>query len=191
MKLPFDLIIFDLECCQPSQAIFEIGAVKLKRDFTISNDGFSKFCNPGEPITKDMIELCNLDANTLTQIYNAPPLWVIVKDMYDWATKETKNVCLASWGNFDISELHRQDPTCPFRRKALDIKSIAQWEMCRYGIKATNSLAASCNAFDVKIIKPQHRALNDALTTAHLLRKLYQKHYAMRLNLDFLTNSLA
>ncbi len=191
MKLPYDLIIFDVESNQPSGKIIEIGAVRLSRTFVLETPGFQSFVNPQEPITKDIIELCQLDQDTLNKIENSPNITAVVKDMYTWGTQTGKNVCLASWGNYDVSELHRQAPTCQFRRKAIDIKSILAWESARYGLKTTNSLSASCDVFGVSILKPQHRAYPDALTTAKLLQEVWAMHKRFKHSLDFTAKALA
>ena len=190
MRLPYDIIVFDLECNQPSQKIIEIGAVRLSRDFQIETT-FSAAVNPGEPVAPEIVTLCNLDAADLERIQNAHTLDIVNQCFYTWATEKTKNVILASWGNFDISELHAQDPSCQFRRKSLDIKSIAAWEMARWGIRATNSLSASCGAFSISVVEPKHRALNDALTTAQLLQEMWAKNLRFKQALDFAAKALS
>lgn len=178
MRLPYDLIVFDLECNQPSGKIIEIGAVRLTRNFEI-RDEFQTLVNPNEPITNDIIELCKLNEDDLASIASADSLEDAGTRFHAWATKETKNVVLASWGNFDVTELHSQWKGCPFRRKAVDIKSIALWELARYGLKSTNSLSSSLTAFGIVSYGVAHRAVYDALNTARLLQAAAhkQKHF--------------
>lgn len=190
MKFPYDIVVFDLECNQPSNKIIEIGAVLVSRDFKYL-DEFRAFVNPDEPISNDILQLCQLSTDNVTYIGSTERLKVVNDAFYAWATKRTKNVILASWGNFDVTELHIQDPTCRFRRKALDIKSIAQWELARWGIKSTNSLSASCGAFSIDIVHPQHRALPDAQTTANLFIEMGAKNARLKRALDFAAGALA
>ena len=191
MRLPYDLIIMDLECNQPSQKIIEIGAVRLTRNFEIDTDTFQRFVNPNEPIASEIATLCGFSDIEINLIGTAEALAHANRCFYEWATAKTKNVILASWGNFDTSELHAQDPKCQFRRKSLDIKSIAAWEMARWGLKATNSLSASCGAFSVAVQNPPHRALPDARTTALLLQEMWAKNVRFKEALSFAAKALA
>lgn len=191
MRLGSDLIVMDLEANQPSGKIFEIGAVRLSRDFVLETEGFQHYVNPGEPISDEIRTLCNLNSTHEAIIRTAPSLPEVVDSFYNWATKSGKNIVLASWGNYDVSELHLQAPGNPFRRKSVDIKSILLWEAARLGIKTTNSLSGSMNAFGVPFIGQPHGAYADAYNTARLLVQVAYQNKAFKRGLDALSLQLS
>lgn len=192
MRLGSDLIVFDLEANQPSGKIFEIGAVRVNRDLdTVEPDGFQQYVNPGEPISDEIRKLCNLNSTHESIIRTSPSLPEVVDAFYKWATQTGKNIVLASWGNYDVAELHAQAPGNPFRRKSVDIKSILLWEAARLGIKTTNSLSGSMNAFGVDFIGTPHGAHADALNTARLLVQVAYQNKAFKRGLEALSLQLS
>lgn len=176
VKFPHDIVVFDLECNQPSGKIIEIGAVYLTRDLTGIASEFQAYVHPNEDISEYIINLCGLKSDHLAKIQSASALPEVCQEFYTWATQKTKNIVLASWGNFDVAELHVQYPECPFRKKSIDIKSIAAWECARMGIKTEHSLSAVCKETHVKIEQPIHRGLPDARTTANVLLNFANLH---------------
>lgn len=178
MRLPYDLIIFDLELNQPSGKIIEIGAVKLLRDGGIHPSRFSVLVNPGEPIAKEITELTTIDEQMMELSIQFP---VALKQFEDWAKTETKNILLSSWGGGDITCLrdtakeHRVP--YPFRGKTFDAKTIAVWSTIMFGRKPPSGgegLSSMLHIWDMKFEGTKHRALDDALNTALLVQRIWK-----------------
>src|SRR5579859_3289500 len=122
LKLPYDLIVFDLEMNNGS--VIEIGAVKLSRHNKLGGDPYQSLVYHLVPIEDDVKKLTGI---TDDMVRNAPPFINVIRDFHTWATKETSNVVLACFGD-DASDLEKDcieyEIAYPFRHKQLNISSI-------------------------------------------------------------------
>jgi DNA polymerase III epsilon subunit-like protein len=135
MKLPFELVVFDLETNgleEPDVRIVEIGAVRLKRDLDIA-DTYSRLVD-GRPMTPEATSV-----NTITDdmLEGQPAFERVWKEFADYCGNRNKYV-LAAWGAyFDVSVLrseHRRiGVPYPHPGRALDIKAIAWFDSFRRG----------------------------------------------------------
>lgn len=185
-KLPYDLIIADLEASQPANLVIEIGAIKLMRDGSIGDQfsslvhvpGFLGMCNGVE---KSVTELTGIDEAMLSY---APSFEDVMDKFYKWAISQSKNVVLASWGNYDttclINNCKYYGIDFPFRRKSMDMKSVLTFTSTMFGKKFKNDgLDAMLDCYDIEwdnSIGTKHRALPDAYHTAKLVQKCIQEY---------------
>jgi DNA polymerase III epsilon subunit-like protein len=178
MKLPFDLIVLDLEANAldiPEVRITEIGAVRLNRSLEII-DEFTHLVNSG-PQTVKAVEITKI---TDEMLEGQPPFEIVCRRFEQWVAKlhDCKDVLLAAWGAYyDIpvlrSEYRRIGRQFPFRGQALDIKAIAWWKMWGNGKSVdTLTVAKACEYFSVKFEGQEHRALVDARAEAMILQKV-------------------
>lgn len=178
MRLPYDLIILDLEANMPSGKLIEIGAVRLMRDGGISKDTFSEFIQIDEPLTDYIINLTGITEKDLKKAKNFTEVGL---RFYNWATKHSKNILLCSWGNWDIPALRKnyEDNLIkyPFRGKSMDIKSIVVFLSCMFGKKLkSDGLTQALKQWGLKFEGERHRAKDDALMTAKLLQTIWKDY---------------
>lgn len=196
MRLPYDLIILDLEFNQPSKKLIELGAVKLFRDGGITKeDTFSELIQIDEPVSDYIVRLTGIDDKMLKK--EGKPFTEVALRFHNWAISKSKNIVLASWGGGDIPALRKayEDNLMkyPFRGKTFDAKSIAVWMSCMCG-KRTNKggdgLGTLLKAWQIKFEGNRHRAKDDALMTAILLQTIWKEfehwnektiHYAKKM----------
>lgn len=192
MRLKYDLVVFDLEANQPSGRIIEIGAIKLSREGKINTeDTFQAFVNPNEELDPYVRNLCGITPGNLRE---GQQLNEAIAEFYTWAVKESKNIVLCSWGNYDVAELRIQCKEAridyPFRGKSIDAKSIATWvsAMVKKNI-ASDGLTTMLNGWNCpfdNMLGNKHRALGDAYNTAKLLQTMwnYYETQASKLKLN-------
>lgn len=192
MRLPYDIVILDLEANQPSDKIIEIGAVKFLRDGGIHPDRFSALVQIDEPLGvcnggvivdgknqgKTITELTGITDEMLA---SAPSFNEAAEKFEKWAFSGSKNFILAAWGNWDIpclrNEYNRFSRPYPFRGKAFDIKSMVVWTSCLYSKKwKSDGMGSMLKCWEMSFEGNQHRALDDAYMTAKLLQKVWQHH---------------
>ena len=176
MKLPFDLIVLDLETSSdPDHRITEIGAVRLDRSLAII-DAFEHLVD-GRPVTDEIVAITGI---TNEMLEGQPKFDVVSKRFESWTRKlhDCERICLAVWGAYyDIPVLRREyqrlGQPFPFPGHALDIKSVAWWKMWRdKAIADKATVAMACQHFGVKIEGNEHRALVDARAEAMILQKV-------------------
>lgn len=178
MKLPFDLIVFDLEANAldiPDVRITEIGAVRLNRQLEII-DEFSHLVNSG-PQTVKGAEITGITDEVLK---GQPPFEVVCQRFEKWTQKlhECQDICLAAFGcYYDIpvfrAEYRRVNRPFPFPGHALDIKALGWWHAWRQGkLMDHASVDALCKFFGIEFEGKRHRALDDARTEARILQKI-------------------
>lgn len=179
MRLPFDLIVLDLELNQPSRLIIEIGAVKLLRNGEISRDNFRAFVRTREPVDKDVSILTGI-TDTLLEDYGLDFQKAIVA-LSEWASSETKNICFAGWGgdfHWLLSECESDGVKWPLRFKNYDVKSMVFWASVERGLKfSSDGLGTMMSLYGLEWDShygKQHDALADAWNTAKLLQKVWR-----------------
>ena len=189
-RLPYDLIIFDLEANQPSSKIIEIGAVKLLRDGGIHPSKFSQLVKIDEPLgtcdtrsgTVTITELTGITQQMLDE--GGVPFKEGLRLFKEWSSSETTNILLASWGAWDCPCLRdnceAHSLQYPFRGKSMDLKNIGIWMNLITGKKVkSDGLGSMMKAWGVKFEGNKHRACDDAFNTAKLMLcwwEYYRKH---------------
>jgi DNA polymerase III alpha subunit (gram-positive type) len=178
MRLPYDLIVFDLEANQPSGEIIEIGAVRVLRDGTIA-DTFQALINPNEKLSSFITKLTGITDKMLENCKQFEP---IAAQFAAWAKASTTNVILASWSSYDTNELRNAHKVrgvqYPFRGKSIDIKSIGTWVALTRGMaRSREGLATALEQWDIPPHGEPHRALNDAMDTANLFVKWWESQF--------------
>lgn len=184
MKLPYDLIVLDLEFDKDN--VIEIGAVKILRDFTFSQNypnNFGGIIRQSDNYIASQ-HFTNLTGITQDMIMAGDSKIDILEGFKKWTSKETSNVVLACWGD-DAIRLNKMYEMVyeisPFRNKFMEISSILRWMNCIRGIKCKDGLDDNLKQWGLEFesakIKPEikmgnrHRALDDAFNTARLLVK--------------------
>ncbi|HHU42838.1 MAG: exonuclease domain-containing protein [Bacillota bacterium] len=156
-------VIFDLETTGIGTAdkITEIGAVKMKDGKIV--EIFETLVNPEMKLSDNIIELTGI---TNDMVEGAPKFEEVVADFY----KFTRGAVLVAHNTrFDLDFLRKQ--ALPllynFDNDSLDTMMIAQQYMKLKNYK----LKTVCKEFGVEI-ENAHRALNDAIATARVFKKL-------------------
>ena len=180
-RLPYDLIVFDLEANQPSSKVIEIGAVKLLRDGGIHPNRFSQLVKIDESLgkcqtregEKTITELTGISQEILDK--DGVDFPEALKRFNEWAKSETKNVLLASWGAWDAPCLRDNceynKVEYPFRGKSLDIKNVGIWMNLITGKKVkSDGLGSMMRGWNLKFEGDKHRACDDAYNTARLIQ---------------------
>lgn len=179
-RLPYDLIVLDLEANQPSGEIIEIGAVKLTRDGGVHPHQFGELVR-----IKDHLGACDTRGGrkTITELTGISEQMLKEADYFpgvaarfkNWAMSESKNILLASWGNWDIpclrKDYEKHGLDYPFRGKSIDIKSIGVWVNLVTGHKVKgDGLSTMMKSWGLKFKGDKHRGKDDAYNTALLLQ---------------------
>ena len=100
------IVSVDLELCQPSNSIIQIGSVHydLKRKQKI--DVFNEIANPGELPSE---EITNLTGITKEAVAAARPLNEVLTSFWDWVKgRQVTNKSLITWGAGDVWLLREQ-----------------------------------------------------------------------------------
>jgi len=182
MKLPYDVIVLDLEINYPNdptkEEIIELGAVRFNRDGTIDPVPFTALITVSKPLQQEIIELTGITQEEMDSKGRC-----LIEVMYDfelWATKKTKNIVLGAWGA-DIPYLQKYLDVnlvqYNFRRKFFEAKSAMTFINALTGKKPSNGLGGMLLAWGLEfdpLYGKQHRALADAYNTAKLLAKVGQ-----------------
>lgn len=176
MKLPYDLIVYDLEtngADMPDTRITEIGAVRVSQDFRIGNS-FSQLVD-GRPLTAKSIEVTGITAETLD---GKPPFAEAAKMFEAWCL-QSKRYLLCAWGtHYDIPvlrmEYRRAGLEYPHRGQGLCIKSLAVFDQWMAGrpAKLASGLGGMMRRYKLAFVGQRHRATDDARATAEVLLEI-------------------
>jgi len=172
-------IIFDLELNSkpfknrhPNE-ISEIGAVKLNEALEVT-DAFQSFVKPR--IYKKLFSIVkNKTHITQADINNAEDFRSVIKRFKQWIDKD---YILCSWGHDDF---HHLKANCEFNR--MGVKWIktgidVQKQFSRiFGMPSghSSSLEGALERLNIPIRENLHRAYADALYTADIFKKIYDK----------------
>lgn len=177
-RLPYDLVVMDMEMNQPSGRIIEIGAVKLLRDGGIHPSTFRMLVDPEERLDPEIAALTGISQDDLM---GASSLRAVLPKFAEWAKTETKNILLSSWGSGDIAclrdECRRLGLSYPFRGKSFDAKTIVVWSTIMFGRKPPSGgegLSSMLRIWDLSFEGTPHRALDDAKNTALLVQRVWR-----------------
>jgi DNA polymerase III epsilon subunit-like protein len=168
VKLPFDLIVLDLETTGESNhhRIVEIGAVRLDETLEIV-DEYQALVD-GRPMTAAASRVNHITDEMLV----GKPTWLeAYAPWVEWCRKSEKYV-LSSFGTyFDLAvlrdEYERFGLKYPHPGAALDAKGAIWWELLKQGYPAAHlSLSTVAEIFRIQVEGDAHRALFDAKVTA-------------------------
>ena len=162
-----EYVVFDLETTglNPNQCgITEIGAVRLRGDKTI--DTFSTFVNPGMPISPQITDLTGI---TNEMVKDAPGIGEALA-MFKQYAGDTP--LAAHNAPFDMSFIkkHGGDHDIAFANTCLDTLLLLKR---LFPQQKSYSLGKLAKDFGIKL--RHHRALDDAVCTAELMKKCFEQ----------------
>ncbi len=162
-----EYIVFDLETTglNPNKCgITEIGAVRLKNGDIAET--FSTFVNPGEPISPQITDLTGI---TDEMVKDAPPIGQALAQFLDFIGDTP---LAAHNAPFDLSflEKHGADNGISFENTCLDTLWLIKRMFPRQKSYSLGKLAA-----DFGIPLRHHRALDDAVCTAELMKLCFEQ----------------
>uniref|UniRef100_A0A7C4UBL8 Helicase ATP-binding domain-containing protein n=1 Tax=candidate division WOR-3 bacterium TaxID=2052148 RepID=A0A7C4UBL8_UNCW3 len=154
-----NFISFDLETTglSPDEEIIEIGLVKVRDG--IIKDKYSTFVKPLKPLRKEIVELTGINDEMLK---SAPSINDVIEDVKEFIGDE-------------IIVGHNVDFDLRFLSKHIDIKneSLDTLKLTRifYPFAYSHSLGGIARYLGIDV-KKEHRALEDAETTAKIILKI-------------------
>ena len=179
MKLPYDLVVFDLEASGESyNRITEIGAVRVTKKFEMA-ETFTTLVD-GRPITPRVAGIVPITNKMLEE---APGFLEAGSMFFDWCRGVSKGFILASWSaSFDFSllreEYKRLDMDYPFHGKGIDLKSIAYMNFWQRGIDIrTCGVKKTLERLGLSFDGTAHRALDDAKMEAKIFLRLSEMQF--------------
>lgn len=162
-----EFIVFDLETTglkADTEEITEIGAVICKKGKIL--DKFQTFVNPGKHIPHNITQLTGISDS---DVENAPTLKEALGSFLDFVGDRPLVAHNASF-DMEFVAVGCQKAGLPFEKVALDTLVIAQGLLPNLKRHRLNVLADYFGLPDFN----HHRATDDAVTTAHLLEKLFE-----------------
>lgn len=170
MRLPFDLIVFDLETAGENHRIVEIGAVRLDRDLNLV-DRWSSLVD-GRPVDEKTMAVHHITDDMLA---GKPKFAEIHAEFDEWCRKSDPYVMAAFGAYFDVpvlrEEYKRLGRPYPHPGHAMDIKAVVWWHLlkkefpCKY-LGVDRALELLGLTFE----GTRHRGADDAWNEARLLR---------------------
>lgn len=179
-----EYIVFDLEfnqdfsrpesrkACRSCFEIIEIGAVKLDRDLN-ETGAFRRFVKPAiyPEINPFVTELTGI---TTDQLGSEEPFPAVYKDFAGFAGGSDTVFCV--WGMADMKELYRNiefhelDPK-PLSKRYINLQPYAALHF-NFSQKKLLKLKTTAELLGIPLVYDFHDALNDALYTAEIFRKI-------------------
>ena len=169
------LLSLDLEMCQPSGVICEIGVSIGELETRKIIDTKSFLVNPNEEISPFITTLTGI---TNEMVKDAPDLLGAYRDLVAYAKHWNPHKQCIQWGGGDDYTLRKQlgDLIHPdewiMGRTSMNVKTLVQAIRTARGEKTQGGLKKMCNVFNVKVEGPMHRAHNDARATMQIYFKL-------------------
>jgi DNA polymerase III epsilon subunit-like protein len=179
-------IIFDLEFNQDfhslglpeekvSQCPFEIiqiGAVKIEEGFhTVSV--FNRFIKPTIYLQVSPL-ITDLTGITTDQLQSERPFYEVFQDYIEFICEQTSVFCV--WGMSDMKELYRNVAFHKLNRKSLPdlFINLQPYTSSHLHLPAKKllSLSSAVESLNITTAYPFHNALNDALYTAEIFKKI-------------------
>jgi DNA polymerase III epsilon subunit-like protein len=180
MKLPCDLIVFDLETNGediPDQRITQIGAVRLEPENMKETSSFSAHAD-GRPLSRKSIEITGITE----EMCSMQPQFVVVGRRFDkWVEDGGYLYMLAAWGTYyDIPglrhEYRRAGLKYPFMGKALCIKSTTFDFFWNLDVPVSRcSVDKALTMLGLEFDGKAHDGLDDARNTARIYRVISGK----------------
>jgi DNA polymerase III epsilon subunit-like protein len=165
--LPWDLISVDLETAgDPGHRIVEIGAVRIDRDYRIT-DRWSSLVD-GRPLDDKVVKIHGITADMLA----GKPTFAEVHSAFDEWCQKSDYYVLAPWGAyFDIPVLRAEYRRCgvkyPHRGEAFDLKTIVWQDLIKRGFPAKScKVERALQLMGLQFEGTPHRAPDDAYNEA-------------------------
>lgn len=166
-------VVLDLEMCQPSKKIFQIGAVEVDPLKGKLGNKYVSFANPGELPDEEICELCNVTPDI---VQKARPLKEVLEEFWVWFSKQSVGNKLCAWGN-DCHTIIKQscDYRCNFDwPKSFDFKAMNQMFRVCSGLPYKGGLKTCMEDMGLAFTGVPHDALVDAENTALLMIEVFQ-----------------
>lgn len=176
MKLPFDLIVLDVETNGTADhRVIEIGAVRLDAELR-EVDRWSALID-GRPVTDYVINIHHI---TNEMLEGKPKFAEMHGEFDDWCAQSSYYLLAAFGAYFDMpvlrEEYKRAGVQFPHRGEAFDIKPLVWWWAFRKDLPTKSlKLDRALDLLGLKFEGTKHRALPDAWNEARLLLKLAGK----------------
>lgn len=173
MRLPFDLIVFDLETAgSPNHRIIEIGAVRLDPDLRLI-DRWSSLVD-GRPVSQEVVKIHGI---TDEMLEGTRKFAEVHGEFDEWCAKSTWYLLSAFGAYFDMpvlrAEYDRIGMKFPHRGEAFDIKPLVWWEIFKKGLPSKSlNLNRALELLGLKYEGVRHRGPDDAWNEARLLLKM-------------------
>lgn len=170
------IIVVDLENCQPSGKIIQIGASvwDLKRGIELGK--FDMYANPQELPSQYITDLTGITQENIASAYS---LAVVLSCFWNWCEKQNCGMQLGAWGGdvYELIEASKAEGIWHGRKfpKVLNIKEYSK--VVRAALpqsKKSGGLRNSMEVMGLTFEGLQHRAYIDAWNTGKLLNHYYQ-----------------
>lgn len=178
-----NLMVFDLEMCQPSDAIIQIGAVLLDLQKGQIEETFDRTTNPGELPDRDIVELTGISRR---EVEKAEPLDVAAQAFWSTFHQSPVGDKLAAWGSVDFDCIWNQSPNPPPRRsvRTFDLKALVGFLRSVKGQSASRgmSLRSVVEDLGIQFDGSQHNALTDAKAEAEVILEYHREFSSYYVN---------
>lgn len=183
MRLPFHLIVFDLETNggtyedPTAHRIIEIGAIRVDEELRIV-DEFSMLVD-GRPVLPEVVAIHGIKDEDLV----GKPTFAQAHVEFDEWCGIKQEYLLSAWGAyFDIpvlrAEYQRLGMKFPHRGEAIDIKGAAWMDLLKKGKPVRHlGLEQAAGLYGIPFFGKQHKAVDDARMTVRILQAVSGKHH--------------
>jgi len=171
------VIVLDLEMCQPSNAILQVGAVLANCKTKQIESSFNMICNPGELPSEEITKLTGI---TPEQVSKAESLYECLVSFWEWVDKSKCGGRVWAWGS-DVYQIKTasvaNNVRIPENIKGFDIKEMGGF--FRSAIpqaRQSGGLVSTLELFGMKFDESfgrQHDAYADSFNTAQLLFRFF------------------
>jgi len=170
------ICVIDLEMCQPSNRIIQIGAVIADTRTCKIVDTFNLLVNPFEEVSQEITTLTGI---TSEMVANAPGPARAYLQFKEFLKAGGATTLPAQWGIGDTDLLRTQvgldwENFC-FRRRAIDVKALYQAWAAFSGNSTKAGLESSMRHLGLTFVGQQHNAADDAYNTWTVLENLSRR----------------
>lgn len=182
MRLPFDLIVFDLETSGNDDRIVEIGAVRLDPELRIIDE--YECLVDGRPVSEKVMGIHHITNEMLV----GKPAFAEMRGAFEeWCAQSARYV-LAGWGlYFDLpvlrAEYKRIGVKFPHPGHGFDIKSVVWSELLKRDLPAKSlSVDRALELLGIPFEGTRHRGLPDARMEAKALQAVVKPAMLAKVN---------
>lgn len=169
----------DLEFCQPSDKICQIGAVVGNIYTGEVLDRLRIYVDPGEPISEFITNLCGITQDHID--HQGIPLDAAYEELRAFHTRYRAFINPLTWGGGDSEMLRRQlkevrdEESWCFGRRWIDVKTIHISLQLAKGKPVQGGLAKTLTKYGLRFEGRKHDATDDALNTFKLYCELLKR----------------
>lgn len=174
------MLVFDLEFCQPGDAIIEVGAAHLDLREDAISKAFESFADPGELPCEEVMHLTGISHR---QIIEATDVGRVLDDFWQ-VLDQSSHRRLGAWGPRDFECLFDQSAHPPERWSVemYDLQQLVRFLLFTKGESFQSGLSLDSAAESCGIsFEERHRAFPDAEVAAgvlqhhaNLLKKIFE-----------------